>query len=63
MDRLKGRAAVITGGASGIGRASAELFAAEGSRVLVVDRPDSNLTFADGDIQTLAVDLAGADAP
>ena len=32
--RLEGRAAIITGAASGIGRASAQLFAAEGANVL-----------------------------
>lgn len=36
-DRLKDRLAVITGGASGIGRASAILFAVEGARVVVCD--------------------------
>jgi 3-oxoacyl-[acyl-carrier protein] reductase len=35
--RLEGKVAVITGAGSGIGRASAERFAAEGARVVVVD--------------------------
>lgn len=37
MGRLESKVAVITGGASGIGRASAERFAQEGARVLVAD--------------------------
>jgi NAD(P)-dependent dehydrogenase (short-subunit alcohol dehydrogenase family) len=40
MDKLEGRAAVITGGASGIGAATARLFAEEGCRVLIADIQD-----------------------
>lgn len=40
MGRLDGKVAVITGAASGIGRASARRFAAEGARVVVVDLAD-----------------------
>ncbi len=37
-ERLAGKTAVITGAGSGMGQATAELFAAEGANVLVVDR-------------------------
>jgi 3-oxoacyl-[acyl-carrier protein] reductase len=39
--KLKDRVAVVTGGSSGIGAASAIAFAAEGARVLVVDVDDA----------------------
>jgi NAD(P)-dependent dehydrogenase (short-subunit alcohol dehydrogenase family) len=38
MDRLKGKTAILSGGATGMGAASARLFAAEGAAVAIIDR-------------------------
>ena len=43
MDRMRGRAAIVTGAASGIGRASVIAFAREGAQVLAVDREPEGL--------------------
>jgi 3-oxoacyl-[acyl-carrier protein] reductase len=63
MGRLAGRRAIVTGAASGIGRATAELFAAEGARVLAVDRPDANLAFDHAAIVPLGQDIGADEAP
>ena len=44
VKRLEGRRAVITGAGSGMGRAAAKLFAAEGARVALLDIDEAALT-------------------
>ncbi|WP_373652910.1 MULTISPECIES: SDR family NAD(P)-dependent oxidoreductase [unclassified Schlesneria] len=42
MDRLKNKVAVVTGGGAGIGRATCELFAEEGARVVIAERDEAS---------------------
>jgi NAD(P)-dependent dehydrogenase (short-subunit alcohol dehydrogenase family) len=66
--RLAGKRAIVTGAGSGIGRASARLFAAEGAAVLVVDRSaeaieqTAALIRAEGGVAIAQVADAGSDA-
>jgi len=48
--RLQGKVAVITGGASGIGLATAHRFIDEGARVILADLNAANGEVADGGV-------------
>ena len=61
MKRLQNKVAVITGGGSGIGAATAALFAQEGARVLVVGRNEEKLRKTVQDINHENVSYTVAD--
>ncbi len=64
-DRFTGKVAFITGAASGIGRATAVAFAAEGARVAILDRTaealretESAVKVAGGEVLAIACDVS-----
>lgn len=61
--RLKGKVAIITGAAAGIGKATAELFVKHGAQVMLVDINADELqqtasAFNQSDVQWIAADVA-----
>jgi NAD(P)-dependent dehydrogenase (short-subunit alcohol dehydrogenase family) len=69
MDRLAGRIALVTAAGSGMGRAAAELFAAEGANVYVTDLREEAaqetvdaIASAGGSAQARALDVTDNDA-
>jgi len=66
VNELAGKVAVVTGGANGLGRATVELFVAEGARVVVADLDDeagASLVAALGDAAAFVhTDVADADS-
>ncbi|MDX6651524.1 MAG: 3-oxoacyl-[acyl-carrier protein] reductase [Solirubrobacterales bacterium] len=67
MGLLDGKTAIITGSARGIGRATAELFASEGARILINDIDGDIAEQAsneiDGETASFAGDLTQTDVP
>ena len=55
MDRFKGKTAVITGGTTGIGLATAKLFINEGARVIVTGRTAATIKSAQAELGDNAI--------
>ena len=61
MTRLSGKVAVITGAARGIGRATLDVFLAEGARVVATDLDATTLAEVAGDALTVTGDVSVED--
>jgi NAD(P)-dependent dehydrogenase (short-subunit alcohol dehydrogenase family) len=61
MDALKNKVALITGGAGGIGKATAKLFLAEGANVMLVGRTEEKLKKAVSELNSPNVAYCKAD--
>lgn len=57
MDRLKGKVAIITGAASGMGRAEAAVFAQEGAKVVMTDNNHDLLDKAAQELKEQGLDV------
>ncbi len=62
MNKLNDKVAVITGGTTGIGLATARLFAAEGAKVTVTGRNPSTLAVAERELAGSGVRVVASDA-
>lgn len=70
MNRLEGKVAVITGGNSGVGAATAKMFAAEGAKVVITARREAALEkvaeeikAAGGEVYAVATDISKPEDP
>lgn len=57
MGFVDGKVAIVTGAASGIGRAAAEIFAREGARVLIADLDEAGLASTEASVRAAGADV------
>lgn len=61
MEQLQGKVAIVTGGASGIGKALGQQLVKQGAKVVIGDINIDNVDNAGGRVQAIKVDVSQAD--